>query len=560
MFRAGRLLVVSVILFVGVLSIASARAEVSLPRILDSNMVLQRDMALPVWGWANPGEQVSVSIGGQKVSTKADATGRWQVKLPPLAVSAKPLEMTIAGKNTITLSNILVGEVWVCSGQSNMQLPVKGAVDGEKEVAAADQPTIRLFEAPRVVSPLPSSDIDARWQVCSPETVKNFSAVGYFFGLNLLKKLNVPVGLISTNWGGTRIEPWTPAGAFAEIPALKDIAAQVASQDEQYSKDLQPLVPAVEAWTKAARAAQAKGQPVPPLPALPSSRLSQNSQPTTLYNGMVAGLVPFGIRGAIWYQGEANVTEGMLYYEKMKALIGGWRTVWGQGEFPFYYVQLAPYRYGSEAEKLAELWEAQVAALSIPKTGMAITNDIGTIGDIHPKNKQDVGKRLALWALANTYNMAGLEYCGPLYKSMKVEDGTIRIFFDHAGSGLASRNGEPLNWFEIAGADGKFVEAAAKIDSNTVVVSSGEVAQPVAVRFAWSQRAQPNLMNKNDLPASSFRTNGPLAAAASQAAAKPVPAAGPAEAAPKTPARPSSSASGEPGAPRTRNAEHGRAM
>lgn len=510
MARCRRPLVLLAALSVALIA-APIFADVTLPRILDNNMVLQRDIPLPVWGWAEPGEEVTVSIAGQELSTKANDQGRWQVRLAPLAASSEPLEMTVAGKNQIKLQNILVGEVWVCSGQSNMAWAVSQVQNAEKELADADQPMIRLFESPKVPSPRPTSDVFGRWQVCTPETVKGFTAVGYFFGRNLREKLDVPIGLINASWGGTRIEPWTPAAAFAEVPALKGIAEQVAWQNEEQTKALAPLIPSLEAWTRAARAAQASGGPVPPLPALPGNRLGEHSKPTTLFNGMVAGLVPYAIRGAIWYQGESNVNEGMLYFEKMKALIAGWRKVWGQGDFPFYYVQLAPYRYGNRPHELPELWEAQTAALSIPNTGMAVTNDIGTLGDIHPKNKQDVGKRLALWALANTYGQAGIVYSGPLYKSMKIEGDRIRIFFDHADGGLASRDGEPLSRFEIAGQDGKFVDAEAKIDGDTVVVQSEEVAEPVAVRFAWSQAAQPNLINKSGLPAGAFRTNGPLA-------------------------------------------------
>jgi sialate O-acetylesterase len=499
-----------VVLSAALFLVAPVFAEVTLPRILDNNMVLQRDIPLPVWGWAEPGEEVTVSIADQKCSAKTDSQGRWQLKLAPLAASSKPFEMTIVGKNTITLENILVGEVWVCSGQSNMGMSVSQVQDAEKELAGADQPMIRLFESPKSPSPRPTSDVFGRWQACTPETVKGFTAAGYFFGRNLQARLNVPIGLINTSWGGTRIEPWTPAQAFAEVPALKDIAEQVAQQTGEQTKALAPLIPSVEAWARAARAAQAKGESIPPLPALPGSRLGEHSKPTTLYNGMVAGLVPYAIRGAIWYQGESNVTEGMLYFEKMKALIAGWRQVWGQGDFPFYYVQLAPYRYGNQPQNLPGLWEAQVAALSIPNTGMAVTNDIGALGDIHPKNKQDVGKRLALWALAKTYGQKDVVYSGPLYKSMKIEGDKIRISFDHAGGGLVSRDGEPLSWFEIAGPDGKFAKADAKIDGDTVVVSSEEVTQPAGVRFAWSQVAQPNLMNRNGLPASAFRTDGPL--------------------------------------------------
>jgi sialate O-acetylesterase len=505
MLHARRPLALVTLLFVSLFIVAPAPADVTLPRILDNNMVLQRNMPLPIWGWAAPGEEVTVSIAGQKVSAKADALGHWQLKLAPLTASSKPLEMKVAGKNTITLTNILVGEVWVCSGQSNMGLSVSQVQNADKELAGADQPFIRLFEAPKVVSPRPTSDIYGRWQPCTPQTVKGFTAAGYFFGLELQKKLDVPIGLINTSWGGTRIEPWTPAEAFADYPKLHDIAEQVATQNEEQTKGLSPLVPAIEAWAKAARAAREHAQPVPPLPALPPSRLTDNSRPTALYNGMVIGLVPFSIRGAIWYQGESNRGEGMLYCEKMKALIAGWRKAWGQGDFPFYYVQLAPYKYDPNIFALPEIWEAQVAALAIPNTGMAVTNDIGTIGNIHPTNKQDVGKRLALWALAKTYGQMGIVYSGPLYKSMKIDGNKIRVSFDHIGTGLASRDGEPLSWFEVAGPDGKFVKADAKTDGDTVVVSSEEVAQPIAVCFAWSQVATPNLMNKEGLPASAFR-------------------------------------------------------
>ncbi len=511
MIQARRCLALLMVLSVSLLAAGTSFADVTLPRIFASDMVLQRDMPLPVWGWATPGEQVTVTIAGQKVATKADTLGRWQVKLAALPASAKPLEMTVTGKNTVQFKNILVGDVWVCSGQSNMELQMKSVINATEEIASADRPAIRLFQVQKFVAPSPASNVLGRWDVCTPETVKSFSAVGYFFAVNLHKQIDVPIGLIGTSWGGTRIEPWTPAEAFAAVPALATIAGTVAQQNQQQTGALEPLLPSLEAWLKAASAARAKGQPIPPMPPLPPA-LTDNGKPTALYNGMVTGLVPFGIRGAIWYQGESNVSEGMLYCEKMKALIGGWRKAWGQGEFPFYYVQLAPYRYGNEPQKLPELWEAQVAALSIPNTGMAVTNDIfGTVSNIHPTNKQDVGKRLALWALAKTYGVKDVVYSGPLYKSMKIEGSTIRVSFDHVGGGLASRDGEPLSWFEIAASDGKFVKADAKIDGQTVVVSSEEVPAPAAVRFAWSQVATPNLMNKEGLPASAFRTAQPAA-------------------------------------------------
>lgn len=505
MNRTSRQLVIAMAALSVVLMSAAALAEVTLPHILGSNMVLQREIPLKIWGWAAPGEEVTVSLAGQKRTTKADAAGTWQVKLSPLHAGDKPLEMTIVGANTLKLENILVGEVWVCSGQSNMQFSLGQTDDAEKDIAAADCPEIRLFTAPRAVTAQPASDVVADWEVCSPQTVKGFSAVGYFFGRDVQEKLHVPIGLISTNWGGTRIEPWTPGHAFGNLPALKDFAEQVAQSRQQQADGVLPLLPSIEAWVKAARQAQSTGEPLPPLPPLPSSNLYDNSRPTTLYNGMVAPLVNFGIRGAIWYQGESNLQDGMTYLDKMKALIAGWRAVWNQGDFPFYYVQLAPYRYGSDTSALPKLWEAQTAALSFPNTGMAVTNDISTVGDIHPKNKKDVGKRLAMWALAKTYVDTSIVYSGPLYKSMKVEGSTIRVSFDHTGSGLASRDAKPLTWFQVAAADGKFVDAKATIDGKTVVITSVDVKEPVAVQFAWSGEAEPNLMNKEGLPASAFR-------------------------------------------------------
>ncbi len=488
-----------------------AAAAVTLPHVFGSNMVLQRGRAVPVWGWAEPGEKVTVSIAGQEQTTTADERGQWRVELEPLQTGTEPLTMTVEGNNKVTLNNVLVGEVWVCSGQSNMAWPLRQTASAETEIAAADHPRIRLLDVSHDVAPSPRGDVYARWRVCSPETIPGFSAVAYFFGRKLQQELDVPIGLISTSWGGTRIEPWTPVEGFAAVPSLESIDRQVQQQRQRFRQRLEPFIPAVEAWARAARKARAAGETVPPLPALPGHELHQNGQPTTLYNGMVAPLVPMAIRGAIWYQGESNIGDGMDYLDKMKALIAGWRKMWGQGEFPFYYVQLAPYRYGGNPTRLPEIWEAQVAALSIPSTGMVVTNDIGNVSDIHPRNKQDVGLRLALWALAKTYGHEDIVYSGPLYKSMTVEGETARISFDHVGSGLASRDGKPLTRFEIAGPDGEFHEAQATIEGDTVVVASDQVEHPATVRYAWNQIALGNLMNKEGLPASAFRTDGPLA-------------------------------------------------
>jgi sialate O-acetylesterase len=282
----------------------------------------------------------------------------------------------------------------------------------------------------------------------------------------------VPIGLIGSNWGGTRIEPWTPPVGFQMVPALKDIADNLSQFP---SKN-------------------------------PDGKVNHQS-PLALYNGMIHPLLPYAVRGAIWYQGESNNGEGMLYHEKMKALIQGWRKVWNNESMPFYFVQLAPFRYGGDPTRLPGIWEAQTATLSVPHTGMAVTVDISNVADIHPRNKQDVGKRLALWALAKDYGKEGIVYSGPLYKSMKVEGNKIRLGFDHVGGGLVSRDGKPLSCFTIAGEDKNLVEAKAEIDGDAVVVSADAVAQPVAVRFGWHQEAEPNLSNKDGLPASPFRTD-----------------------------------------------------
>ena len=447
----------------------TARADVRLPHVMSDNMVLQRDIELPVWGWAAAGEAVTVTLGEHKATAKAGDDGKWQVRLPAMKAGG-PHEMTIEGQNRIALKNILVGEVWVCSGQSNMAWPVSRSDNAEKEIAAAKFPQIRLFQIPRVPSIESADDVKAAWVECSPETVGSFSAVAYFFGRTLHEDLDVPVGLVNTSWGGTRIEPWTPPVGFRAVEAVADIAKQI----ETRGKD---------------------------------AKITHQS-PAVLYNGMVHPIVPFAIRGAIWYQGESNRADGMLYHEKMKALIAGWRSVWKQDELPFLYVQLAPYKYDGNVEALAKLWEAQTATLGVKNTGMAVTTDIGNMGDIHPTNKQDVGQRLALWALAKTYGQKGVTYSGPMYKSMSVSDGTVRLTFDHAGDVLKSSDGEPLRWFAVAGDDGRFVPAKAEIDGEAVVVSSAEVPHPKAVRYGWTDhQSQPNLVNAAGLPAVPFRTD-----------------------------------------------------
>lgn len=487
---------------------ALAHAEVRVPAVIGSHMVLQREMPLPIWGWGAPGEKVTITLGDKTESTTTGEDGKWQVKLPAMKSGGGPLTLRIVGSNTIELTDILIGEVWVGSGQSNMQWNVKQSANPDKEIAAGNYPKIRLFFVPLVPSGTPAPDVQSKWNVCSPETVGDFSAVAYFFGRELHKSLDVPVGMIATSWGGTRIEPWIPPVGFkSQQPALKAEFDSVQATRMGYQKTLRLSADILKPWLASAEKAIAAGKEIPDPPPLPNHPLNSSGAPTGLYNGMIHPIVPFAIRGALWYQGESNRGQGMHYHDLMKGLISGWRTVWNEGDFPFLYVQLAPYRYGGSATQLPEIWEAQTATLSVPNTGMAVTTDIGNVNDIHPANKQEVGRRLSLWALAKTYGKEDIVYSGPQYESMSVDLEEITLKFKYAEGGLASRDHEALTWFSIAGDDKKFVPATATISGDTVVVQSPQVSAPVAVRFAWHQLAEPNLVNKAGLPAIPFRTD-----------------------------------------------------
>ena len=493
------------------------RAELKLPAIFGDHMVLQQNQSDPVWGWDAPGTKITVSFAGQNYSTVAGADGKWSVKLAPVPANATPQTLTVTGSTQRELQDVLIGEVWLCSGQSNMEMGVGMVQDGAKEIAAANFPNIRLMMVPNLWRPQPEADMAGTWKICTPENIaaggwSGFSAAGYFFGRELHRKLNVPVGLIDADWGGTRIESWTPPEGFAAVPALSSLNLAVQLGDPRspaHKQKLEQFLDETEKWLTSARTALTDSALVPTMPAYPQELLPphdlQNS--TALYNGMIHPVQPFGIRGAIWYQGEANNGEGMLYTEKMKALVGGWRQLWGEGDFPFYFVQIAPFNYGNNPEQLSELWEGQTAAAKeIPNAGMAVINDIGNLQDIHPKNKQEVGRRLALLALAQTYGQKDVVSSGPTFQSLSIEGGTLRVRFDHADGGLASRDGQSLNWFEIIDADdGGFVKAEARIDGASVVLSSPTVRHPAAMRFAWHQLAEPNLMNGAGLPAGAFR-------------------------------------------------------
>lgn len=443
------------------------QADVKLPKIFGDSMVLQQGKPLPVWGLAGPGEEVSVKIAGKEARGTADDKGKWLVTLPALEVSDKPLEMTVSGKNTLTFKDILVGEVWVCSGQSNMEWPLMGALNPQEEIKAADYPLIRLITVPKLRGGNePRADFEGKWVLCKPETVAGFSAVAYFFGRDLSRDRKVPVGLIHTSWGGTPAEYWVPPATFVDHPELK----------------------------------KTSDHPV---------AVNVMKDASTLYNGMLAPLVPYAIAGAVWYQGEANVPMSKEYRQLFPGMIEGWRKAWNQGDFPFLFVQIAPWNYAA-----IKTWprigaplvrEAQLHALSLKNTAMVVSMDIGNVNDIHPKNKQEVGRRLALAARAVAY-AEKLVYSGPLYKSMQVDGNKVVVHFDHAGSGLAFK-GDKLVAFQIAGADKQFVDAEAKIEGDTVIVQSDKVSTPVAVRYAFEDVALPNLQNKEGLPASPFRTD-----------------------------------------------------
>jgi sialate O-acetylesterase len=634
-----------------------AFADVKLPAVISDNMVLQQGRAVPIWGWAEPNEQImfSVSWHTTKWGITANKNGKWTFKMNPPAPGG-PYEMTISGKNTITIKNILVGEVWVCSGQSNMQMAVTQSANSQQEIAAANYPNIRLFYVERKVADQPQSDCNGLWVQCSPQTVGNFSAVAYYFGRELHQQLNIPVGLIHTSWGGTPAEAWTSARVLKTLPDYKDVMEEMEQVrinpqpfQEKYQQqllewqkkidfsdsstgkkcmdidfddsnwqqmelptlweqagladfdglvwfrkdvnipqswagkelvlELGPIDDMDSTWINGTRVGgieapgrwqtprkykidsaiikpgrnviavkvidtgggggiygnpdQMKLRPaqtadesairlagqwrykkgfdlksMPPQPT-PPALVNNPNAPTSLYNAMIAPLLPYGIQGAIWYQGESNAGRAYQYRQLFPAMIQNWRQDFKQGDFSFLFVQLANFMAALPDpcdSDWAELREAQLMTLSLPNTGMAVIIDIGDANDIHPKNKQDVGKRLALWALAKTYGKT-LVYSGPIYKSMKIQGRDIILHFDHIGTGLVAKGGEPLKGFAIAGTDRKFVWADARIDGQTIVVSSDKVPEPVAVRYAWANNPICNLYNKEGLPASPFRTD-----------------------------------------------------
>jgi sialate O-acetylesterase len=487
----------------------NAHAAIKLPPLVGDNMVLQRNVKTPVWGWATAGAVINLGFNGKKYTTTTDAAGKWQLKLNA-AKEGGPYEMTIEGDGSqLTIKNILIGEVWICSGQSNMVFDFNNgrakALYAE-DIANSTNDQIRQLLVNRVVSDKPAGNFTSGgWKLASPKTLNGFSAAAYFFARNLYEQYHIPIGLINTSWGGTKAEAWTSEDALTDYP--------------QFSKDIQLLHDTAQVNAKKAAAAQriAEWKQKAAAGDTPSTRLPGPYNPqdlaSSIYNGMIAPLIPYAFKGVIWYQGEQNGSRGREYRTLFPNMIQNWRSKWEQGDFPFIFQQLVNFHPAvkdpGENAPWAELREAQFMTLSnTPNTAMAVGIDIGEANDIHPVNKKDVGIRLALAARQLAYKEKKLVSSGPLYQSMKQREHTIVISFSNTGSGLVSKDGQPLKYFAIAGEDKKFVWADAVIKGNTIEVSAPGISNPVAVRYAWADNPEGvNLFNKEGLPASPFRTD-----------------------------------------------------
>lgn len=464
---------------------SAAIAQVTLPPCFSDNMVLQRNKPIPVWGKAAPGEAVTITFAGKQTATTTDTAGKWIVLLDKMPASGKPADLAITGSNTTVFHNILIGDVWLCSGQSNMEYPMdrtlyryappkRGADSATLELARTEKPdAIRYLYVEKNLKAQPELPTKG-WTTNSDTMLRRISAIGYFFAKEIYAQTGVPIGIIHDNWGGTRIEPWTPDWAYQQSPVF---AAQ--TNDATFKID--------------------------------------GVHPGQMYNSLIAPLVPYSIKGVLWYQGESNamIDDQATYNDKFKLLVESWRKEFRDADMPFYYVQISPHGYTKRKtdkpvkgpESLPLAWEAQTAGLTIPNTGMIVTTDlVDNLGDIHPSYKWVAGHRLALLAEAKTYGKKVTEFSGPVYKSMKAGKDNITLSFNHTGSGLISNDGQPLTWFTIAGVDSVFVPATAIIRGNTVVVSAPNLTHPKQVRFAWDETAQPNFFNREGLPAQPFRT------------------------------------------------------
>ncbi len=497
-------------------SAIAAHAELKLPAIIGDNMVLQQKQANPIWGWDTPGTEVTVTFSGQSKTAKAGDDGRWSVSLDPLDANATPANLSVKGSTSKELGNILIGEVWVCSGQSNMGWPVSASWDYDLEILSANHPQIRLISVPNVGTQELQNDFKGQWDECSPKTVGSFSAVGYFYGRLLHQTLGVPVGLIDNAWGGSAAEAWVRRDLIEEDDRFKNVMDEWRNREAGF--DFEKLQAEhqekMKAWEARRDEAKANNQPVPQQPQGPQNILAGNQRPGNLYAGCLHPVIGYGIRGAIWYQGESNASRADQYNDLMTLLIRNWRADWKQGDFPFYFVQLADFM----AEKphpgdsaWAALREAQTETMNtVENTGQAVIIDIGEANDIHPRNKQDVADRLARWALVKDYGFEGIPHRSPEFKSMEIDGNKALVTLDHIGGGLRSFDVNELKGFAIAGEDGKWVWADARFVSgneNQIEVTSSEVSAPTAVRYAWADNPVANVRTVEGLPLTPFRTD-----------------------------------------------------
>ncbi len=479
--------------------------ELKLATLFADHMVLQRDKPVPVWGWAGVGEQITVEFAGQKKTTIANADGKWIARLDPLTANEQPQSLTVRGSTTLTVNDVLIGEVWLGSGQSNMAMSVSRSLNFEQEKAAGEYPLIRMFKEGSKSAREPQMQGKGAWEICSPETVGGFSATLYFFGREIHRELKLPVGLINSSVGGTPIEAWIASDAqhsqnelkpFFQELRKRDVAFDEAKVKADYQKSLAK-------WEEQRAKAKADKKPQPARPRDPLEVRERKADVGGLFNGKISPLIPYAVRGGLWYQGEANAQEGKskFYQYQLPLLISDWRTRWGE-ELPFAWVQLP--NFGRTGETWMEVREAMLKTLKLPKTGMAITIDIGDAKDIHPKNKQEVGRRLSLWALGDVYGVKLPSSSGPLPAGHELKGSEIAVSFNHADGGLKSLGSE-LKGFEVAGQDKQWKPAKARIDGNCIIASNDEIQAPVAVRYSWAALPDGNLVNAHGLPASPFR-------------------------------------------------------
>ena len=495
----------------------TARAELKLPAIIGDNMVLQQKQTNPIWGWDTPGTEVTVKFAGQTKTAKADADGKWTVKLDPVPANAKPATISIKGSSAKELQNVLVGEVWICSGQSNMQWNVGSCWDADLEIASAKHPNIRLISVPQVGTQEPQKDFNGSWKECSPETVGGFSAVGFFYGRVLHKILDVPVGLINNAWGGSAAEAWVRRDLLEKDPRFKLLMENTKNNEAFLTSDAakKKFEADLANWKKQADAAKKAGKPFTArAPRSPESWLTGNARPGNIYNGVLLPTIGYGIKGAIWYQGESNAGRAYEYASLFPFMIQDWRTEWKQGDFPFYWVQLADFMAEktdveqATASSWAELRESQTKTQNaIPNGGQAVIIDLGEANDIHPKNKRDVAERLARWALVKDYGMK-LPYRSPEFKSAEFAGGKAIVTLDTFGGTLRTVDVSEVKGFVVCGEDKKWTWADAKIigRDKLEVIAKG-VAKPVAVRYAWADNPICNLFTTDGLPVTPFRSD-----------------------------------------------------